>query len=126
LSSQLLIMFVSNKTALVTLWPCDPVTLWPCDPGPPRYRGFTHTKKHPTLFRTSLDELSAWRRSVYLTSHNNHNRQTYSSRRTSNLQSQQASCFRPRGHWNRHTIRNSLLIFSRLNRTTKFRTSPLN
>jgi hypothetical protein len=40
-------------------------------------RGFTITLfRHTTLGRTPLDEGSARRRDLYLTTHNNHNRQT--------------------------------------------------
>jgi len=42
--------------------------------GPPRYRGFTITLRRTTLDRTHLDEWSAWRRDLYLTTHNTHRR----------------------------------------------------
>jgi hypothetical protein len=45
-------------------------------PGPPHYRGFTITFRHTTLRRTPLDEWSARRRDLYLTTHNTHNKQT--------------------------------------------------
>ena len=45
-------------------------------PGSPHYRGFTITLRHTTLGMTPLDEWSAWRRDLYLTGHNTHNRQT--------------------------------------------------
>jgi len=35
-----------------------------------------HTQQHTTVGRTPLDERSARRRDVYLTTHNTHNRQT--------------------------------------------------
>ena len=35
-----------------------------------------HTQRRSTVGRTPLDELSARRRDLYLTTHNNHNRQT--------------------------------------------------
>jgi hypothetical protein len=44
-------------------------------PGP-LCRGFTITPRHTTFGRTPLDEGSARRRDVYLTTHNNHKRQT--------------------------------------------------
>ena len=37
---------------------------------------FDHTQGHNTVGRTSLDEGSARRRDLYLTTHNTHNRQT--------------------------------------------------
>jgi hypothetical protein len=43
----------------------------PCGPRPPQYRGFTIT-----LSRTPLDEWSARRRDLYLTTHNTYKRQT--------------------------------------------------
>jgi hypothetical protein len=45
-------------------------------PGHPHYRGFTITLRHTTLGRTPLDEWSARRRDLYLTTHNTHKRQT--------------------------------------------------
>jgi hypothetical protein len=48
----------------------------PSGPGPPHYRGFTITLRHTTLGRAPLDEWSARRRDLYLTTHNTHKRQT--------------------------------------------------
>jgi len=45
-------------------------------PWPPCYGGFTITLSHTTLSSTSLDEWSACRRDLYLTTHNTHYRQT--------------------------------------------------
>ena len=45
-------------------------------PEPPHYRCFTITLKHITLGTTPLDEGSAQRRDLYLTTHNAHKRQT--------------------------------------------------
>jgi len=44
--------------------------------GPPRCRGFTITLRHTAFGRTPLNEWSAWRRDLYLTTHNTHRRQT--------------------------------------------------
>jgi len=74
-----------------------------CRPGP-HYRGFTVTLIHTTLRRTPLEEWSAGRRDLYLTTYNTHNRQTAmppagfehaipASRR------RQTPHLRPRGHW---------------------------
>jgi hypothetical protein len=63
----------------------------PNGPGPPRYRGLKITLTHMTLSRSPLDEWSALRRKLYLTTSNNHNRHTSMPRRDSNPQSQQAS-----------------------------------
>jgi hypothetical protein len=48
----------------------------PSGPGPPHYRGLTITLRHTTLGRAPLDEWSARRRDLYLTTHNTHKRQT--------------------------------------------------
>ena len=48
----------------------------PSGPGPPHYRGFTITLRHTTLGSTPLDEWSARRRDLYMTTHNTHNRHT--------------------------------------------------
>jgi hypothetical protein len=45
-------------------------------PGPLPCRGFEITVGHNTLGRTPLDELSACRRDLYLTTQDNHKRQT--------------------------------------------------
>jgi hypothetical protein len=49
----------------------------PSGPGPLHCRGFTITSRHTTIGRTPLDEWSAWRRDLYLTTHNTHNRQIF-------------------------------------------------
>ena len=46
----------------------------PSGPGPPHYRSFTITLRHTTLDRTPLDEWSARRRDLYLTTHNTQKR----------------------------------------------------
>jgi hypothetical protein len=46
--------------------------------GPPYYRGFTITLRHATFGRTPLEDSSARRRDLYLTSHNTHNRDIHS------------------------------------------------
>jgi len=47
----------------------------PSGPRPPHYRGFVITLRHTTLSRTPLDEWSARRGDLYLTTHNTHKRQ---------------------------------------------------
>jgi hypothetical protein len=44
----------------------------PSGPGPPHYEGFTITLRHNTVGWTSLDEWSARRRDLYLTTSNTH------------------------------------------------------
>jgi hypothetical protein len=46
-------------------------------PRPPSYRSCMITLRHTTLGRAPLDEWSARRRDLYLTTHNTHNRQTF-------------------------------------------------
>jgi len=48
----------------------------PSGSGPHYYQGVTITLRHTTLGRTPLDECSARRRELYLTTHNIHKRQT--------------------------------------------------
>ena len=47
----------------------------PSGPGPSHYRVFTITFKHTTLGRNPLDEWSARRRDLYLTTHSTHKKQ---------------------------------------------------
>jgi hypothetical protein len=65
----------------------------PGEPGPPHFRGFAITVRHTTPGRTSLDEWSARRRHLYLTTHSTHKRSC--PRRVSNPKSQQARGCRP-------------------------------
>jgi len=72
---------------------------WPPSvPGPSHYRGFTIIFRQTTLGKTPLDEWSARRRDLYLTTHNIHKRQTSMS-----LAGFEPSDphLRPRGHWDR-------------------------
>jgi hypothetical protein len=62
-TSMLLRFFFSGSAAQRGLWH-------------PRSRGFVITQRRATVGRTLLDELSARRRDLYLTTHNIHNRQT--------------------------------------------------
>jgi len=55
---------------------------------------FDHTQRRTTVCRTPLDEWSARRRDLYLTTHNTHNKHLWSPR-DSNPQSQQASGRKP-------------------------------
>jgi hypothetical protein len=67
-------------------------------------RFLDHTQRGTTVGRTPLDEWSARRRDLYLTSHNTHNRQTSMSTReirthNSNTRGAADPPLRPRGHW---------------------------
>jgi hypothetical protein len=48
----------------------------PCGPRRPHYGGFTIALRHTSLSRTPLDEWSARRGDLYLTTHNTYNRET--------------------------------------------------
>jgi len=80
----------------------------PSGPMPPHCRGFIITLRHITLGRTSLDDWSARRRDLYLTTHNTYKSQTSMPRRDSNPQfSKRAAAdprLRPRGQWDRHYV----------------------
>ena len=55
-----------------TLWRCDPTWVMAFS----FLRFLDHTQRHTTVGRTTLDEWSARRRDLYLTTHNTRNRQT--------------------------------------------------
>ena len=68
-----------------------------------------HTQRRTTVGRTPLDERSARRRELYLTTHNNHNRQTFmppGGIRTRDLSRLGAAelRIRPRGYWDRQIM----------------------
>jgi hypothetical protein len=76
----------SLKTCSLTYSPCTAhllwyfFFLWLSDPNPSHgvpLRGFTITPRFTTVGRTPLDELSARRKDLYMTTHNNHIRQTF-------------------------------------------------
>jgi len=67
----------------------------PSGPGPPHYQGFTITLRHTTLGRTPLDEWSAQRRHLYMTTHSTHNRQPFMPRQDSDRQYQESRGRRP-------------------------------
>jgi hypothetical protein len=73
--------------------------LWRCGPTQTIASSFLrfldHTKRRITVGRTPLDEWSALRRDLYLTTHNTQNRQTSMPRWDSNPRFQQASGRRP-------------------------------
>jgi len=81
---------------------CFVVCFWRDSP-PPQWVGdssFTrildHTQRRITVGRTPLEEWSAPRRDLYLTTHNTHNRQISISPWDSTQHSQQASGRRPK------------------------------
>ena len=66
--------FIFHESQIFFFW------LWRCDPtlvlASSFLRFLDHTQLRTTVGRTPLDELSARRRDLYLTTHNIHNRQT--------------------------------------------------
>jgi hypothetical protein len=72
------------------LWRCDPTWVMASF-----LRFLDPTQCHTTVGRTPLDEWSARRGDLYLTTHNTHNRQTSMPRWDSNSRFQQASSRRP-------------------------------
>ena len=62
----------SNKNESPPLWRCGPKRAMASS----FLRFLDHTKRRTTFGRTPLDEWSACRRDLYLTTHNNYNRQT--------------------------------------------------
>jgi len=67
----------------------------PSGAGPSHYLGFTIKLRHTTVGEAPLDERSARRRDLYLTTHYTHNKRTSMLRRDSNPQSKQASGRKP-------------------------------
>ena len=64
-----------RNTILATdffLWRCNPTRVMASS----FFRFLDHTQQRTTVGRTPLDEWSALRRDLYLTTHNTHNRQT--------------------------------------------------
>jgi len=82
---------------------------WP----PHSWNFLDHTQRRTTVGRTPLDEWSARRRDLYLTTHNTHNRQISmppGGIRTHDLSRRAAADLRlrPRGHWDRHSLYNTV------------------
>jgi len=89
-------------TNFLLLWRCDPTRVMASS----FLRFLDHTQLRTTVGRIPLDEWSARRRDLYLTTHNTHNRQTslppggirthdFSRRAAADLR------LRPRGYWDR-------------------------
>jgi len=80
----------------------------PFGPRPPHYWGFMIILRHTTLCRTPLDEWSVRRRVLYLTTHNNHNRETSMRRAGFEPSHSKRAAAEPRlrkpDHWDRPTI----------------------
>jgi hypothetical protein len=76
----------------------------PSAAGPPQYRGFRNTLRHTTHGRTPLDECSARRWALYLTTHNTHKRHPCPRGIRTHNPSKPAAAdprLKPRGHWDR-------------------------
>jgi hypothetical protein len=72
INTSITLQFVPHREQMFSSWRNTP-----SGPGPAHYRGFTITLRHTTLIRTPLDEWSAWRRDLYLKTHNTHKRQAF-------------------------------------------------
>jgi len=103
------------RTHFFFLWFCDPTRIM----APSFFRFLDHTQRHTTVGSTPLDEWSARRRDLYLTTHNIHNRQTsmppggirthdFSRRVAADLR------LRPRGQWDRQQSNIWVIILSLL------------
>ena len=93
------------------LWRCDPTRVMASS----FLRFLDQTQRRTAVGRTPLDEWSARRIDLYLTTHDTHNRQTSmppGGIRTHDLNRRAAAdlLLRPRGHWDRHQRYISLLI----------------
>jgi hypothetical protein len=71
LMTRLWVKRVAGNSAIFFLWRCDPTRLMASS----FLRFLNHTQRRVIVGRTSLDEWSARRRDLYLTSHSTHNRQ---------------------------------------------------
>ena len=94
--SSLLILQVVSDTLMDLLFVSHMCFfLWRYDPTRAMASSFLrflyHTQRRTTVCRTPLDEWSARRRDLYLTTHDTHNRQTSMPRWDSNPRSQQGS-----------------------------------
>ena len=95
-----------------TDWTCMSFFLWRCDPTPVMASSFLrfldHTQQRTTVGRTPLDEWSARRRDLYLTTHNTHNRQIsmppVGFEPTISPGERPQTYAWPRGHWDRHSV----------------------
>jgi len=98
---------VSRSYRLMYFGPRESFFLWRCDPTRVMASSFLrfldHTQRRTTVGITSLDEWSARRRDLYLTTRNTHNRQTSMPPGTHDLCRRAAADLRlrPRGHWDR-------------------------
>jgi len=68
-----LILQNSVQLSIFFLWRCNPALVMASS----FLRFLDHTQRGTTVGRTPLDEWSARRRDLYLTTHNTHNRQTF-------------------------------------------------
>ena len=89
------------------LFVCLFVCFWRNSPQWARASSFTrfldHTQRHTSVGRTPLDEWSARRRDLYLTTHDTHSRQTSMPPVgfEPTISAGAELCRRPRGHWDR-------------------------
>ena len=78
--SKLITIFCQDLISYIYIYIYIYFFFWRCGPTRAMASSFTrfldHTQRSTTIGRTSLDEWSACRRDLYLTTHNTHNRQT--------------------------------------------------
>jgi hypothetical protein len=70
--SERLVMAESSLSLFLFLWRCGPTRARTSS----FFRFLDHTQRRATIGRTPLDEWSACRRDLYLTTHNSYNKQT--------------------------------------------------
>jgi hypothetical protein len=108
-------MHITDEIATYIKWTCCKTYLFVCfrrnSPQWAMASSFTtfldHTQRRTAEGRTSLEEWSARRKDLYLTTHNTHNRQTSMPPvgfESYNPSKREAADLRliPRGHWDRH------------------------
>jgi hypothetical protein len=102
--NQILVQLHCNKIAIFVFTMAIQPPQWARAPSFTRF--LDQIQRHTTVGRTPLDEWSARRRDLYLTTHNTHKRQTYmppGGIRTHNPSKRAAAdqSLRPRGQWDR-------------------------
>jgi len=95
-------IYIKHDMIFLLLWRCDPTRVMASS----FLMFLDHIQRRTTVGRTPLDEWSARRRGLYLTTYNTHNRQTSLppmrfEPTISAGERPQIYCLRPRGHWDR-------------------------
>jgi len=74
--SNIIVMYPETSIIFLNIGPLFTMANSRSGPRPPHYRGFMITLRHTTVSRTPLDEWSARRRDLYMTTHNTRKRRT--------------------------------------------------